>query len=120
MKIAVSADGGSLESRIDQRFGRARFFVVYDTESGELEAHSNQVNLDAAQGAGIQSAQNVAAFGADAVVTGHVGPNAFRALSAAGIVVYTKLEGTVGEAVEDLKARRLPPLGAADVEGHWA
>lgn len=34
MKIAVTSQGESPESPIDQRFGRAKFFMLYDIESG--------------------------------------------------------------------------------------
>ncbi len=74
-----------------------------------MEVHDNEVNLNAAQGAGIQTAQNVALLNVEAVLTGHLGPNAFRALSAAGIKAYTGLQGTVGEAIEEFKAGRLSP-----------
>jgi len=120
MKVAVTAMGSSLESEVDQRFGRAKFFIVVDTDTGGMEAHDNEVNLNAAQGAGIQSAQNLAALGVSAVLTGHLGPNAFRTLSAAGIKAYTGVQGTVGEAVEGFKAGKLSPVDSADVEGHWA
>lgn len=119
MRVAVSSQAQSLDGPLDQRFGRARFFVVFDTETGETELRDNRVNLNAAQGAGIQSAQNVAALGVDAVVTGHIGPNAFRALSAAGVAVYTGAEGTVAQALEALGRGELALASAPDVEGHW-
>ena len=119
MKIAVTSLGESLESPIDQRFGRARFFVLYDLENGEWSVHDNKQNLEAAQGAGIQAARNVAALGVGCVLTGHCGPNAFRTLRAAGIELYLGVKGTVAEAVEQVKAGELKPAQDADVEGHW-
>ena len=104
---------------MDQRFGRSRYFLVLDTETGETEVHDNEVNLNAVQGAGIQTAQNVARLNVEAVLTGHMGPNSFRALSAAGITVYTGLQGTVEQAVHRLKAGELIPVDSADVEEHW-
>ena len=118
MRVAVSADGETRESPVDQRFGRCRYLVVCDTETGDTEAHDNTVNLNAAQGAGIQTATNVAALGVTAVITGHVGPNAFRALAAANVAVYTGCTGTVGEAVEALVNGELTPTAAADAEAH--
>jgi len=119
MRVAISAKSTSLGSEVDQRFGRAKYFIVLDTETDSTEVHDNEVNLNAIQGAGIQSAANVAGLGVEAVLTGHVGPNSFRALSAAGIKVYTGLAGTVEQALEDLKDGRLTPVASADVEGHW-
>ncbi len=120
MRVAVTAKEASVESQVDQRFGRARYLIVIDTETGDTEIHDNEVNLNAAQGAGIQTAQNVARLAVEAVLTGHAGPNAFRALSAAGVRVYTGVKGTVEQAVEEFKAGKLTPTDAADVEGHWA
>jgi predicted Fe-Mo cluster-binding NifX family protein len=119
MKVAISAKSTSLVSDVEQRFGRAKYFIVFDTESNSSEVHDNEVNLNAVQGAGIQSAANVANLGAEAVLTGHVGPNSFRALSAAGIKVCAGMTGTVDQALEDLKAGRLTPVVSADVDGHW-
>jgi len=119
MKVAVSARGGSLQSEVDPRFGRARYFVIVDTETGEFTAVDNEQNLNAAQGAGIQAAQHVAAQGVQAVLTGHCGPKAFRTLSAGGIAVFTGVEGTVADALERYKAGELSTAEDADVHGHW-
>ena len=120
MRVAVTAKEASVDGAVDQRFGRARYLIVVDTETCESEVHDNELNLNAAQGAGIQTAQNIAQTNVRAVLTGHVGPNAFRALSAAGIQVYTGLQSTVGQAIEELTAGRLNPVDSADVDGHWA
>ncbi len=119
MRVAVTAKEASIESRVDQRFGRARYLIVVDTQTGETQVHDNEVNLNAMQGAGIQTAQNVARLNVTSVLTGHAGPNAFEALSAAGVKVYTGLQGTVKQAVEGFKVGKLAPTDAADVEGHW-
>ena len=119
MKIAVSATDKNLTSRVDPRFGRAAFFILLDTESGAFEAHDNQQNLNAAQGAGIQAAENVSRLKAEVVLTGHCGPKAFRVLEAAGIQVVVGAEGTVAEALEAFKTGKLKPTPHADVDGHW-
>jgi len=119
MKIAVSSTGKELKSTVDQRFGRALFFVVIDTETEEFTVHDNSQNLNALQGAGIQSAKNVMDYGAKAVVTGNVGPKAFNTLQVAGIEIYIGASGTVREAVEAFKAGKLQKTGKASVDGHW-
>lgn len=119
MKIVVTAQGADMESEVDPRFGRAKYFVLVDTETGQHEAHDNAQNLNAPQGAGIQAAQSVARLGANAVLTGHVGPKAFATLSAAGIAIFTGAAGTVKEAIEKHKAGQLKTTDKADVEGHW-
>jgi predicted Fe-Mo cluster-binding NifX family protein len=57
---------------------------------------------------------------AEAVITGHCGPKAFRTLQAAGIQVVVGADGTVADAVEQFKSGELVPSDAADVESHWA
>ena len=100
MKIALSTSGADLNAPLDSRFGRAAKFLIYDTEMTSFTIIDNQQNLNAAQGAGIQSAQTVAANGAQALVTGHCGPKAFRVLSSAGIKVYTTDALTIAAALE--------------------
>lgn len=119
MKIVVTASGMVLDAPVDPRFGRAAYFIAVDSEKGTFEAHSNAQNLNAAQGAGVQAAQNVSRLGADVVITGHCGPKAFRTLSAAGIKVVSGAEGTVKDAVDAFKAGKLVSSDTADVESHW-
>ena len=35
MKIAITSVDGTLEGKVDERFGRARKIIVYDTETKE-------------------------------------------------------------------------------------
>lgn len=119
MKVAITAQGQELSSMIDLRFGRARWILVVDTESGELQVHDNAVQLNLPQGAGIQTGQNVANLGVEAVITGNVGPNAFRTLNAANIKVFLATQQTVEEAVTAFKNGRLQDAQQANVEGHW-
>ncbi len=121
MKIVVTAYGKDLSSKTDRSFGRAKWFILADTETGAFEAHSNEQNVNAAQGAGIQAAQNVSNLGAEAVLTGNVGPNAFRTLSAASIRIFIiKEDMTVEQAISEWKNGTLEETGGATIEGHWA
>jgi predicted Fe-Mo cluster-binding NifX family protein len=119
VKLLVTAQGTVLESAIDPRFGRAQHFIVYDTETRQATAHSNQQNMQAVQGAGIQAGRQAVDLGAEAVLTGHVGPKAFSTLEAAGVAVYAGLQGTVQEAIDQFLAGALEPSRKADVSGHW-
>ncbi len=119
MKIVISAQDDQKDSLIDQRFGRARYFLFFDTDSGEFRSQANTLNLNAAQGSGVQSAANVARMGADFLITGHCGPKAFDVLKAAGIQVVLGVSGKASEAVEALKSGTLTPATTPDVAGHW-
>jgi predicted Fe-Mo cluster-binding NifX family protein len=119
MKIAVTAQGRDLDAPVDPRFGRAKFFVIVDTETGDFSAADNTQNLSAAQGAGIQAGRNVVELGVQAVITGHVGPKAFTTLQAGGIDIYTGATGTVADAIDQFKSDKLKQSTGADVEGHW-
>ncbi len=120
MKVIITSSAQTLADPIDMHFGRARFFILADTETGQAVAHDNARNLHAAQGAGIQSAETVARLGAEAVVTGSVGPKAFRALISAGIkiaLIEAACPGT--EALRRFKDGELPVLDQPNSEGHW-
>ena len=119
MKIAISTDGKDLAAVVDQRFGRAKGFLIYDIDSNESVYVDNKQNLEAAQGAGIQSAKTVIDAGADAIITGNVGPKAFTTLNAAGVKIYLFKEGTVGTALDKYTKGELELTSEANVEGHW-
>ena len=119
MKVVITAQGNELSSEVDLRFGRAQYLIVMNTETGGFQAHSNTVNLNAAQGAGIQTGRNVAEFGVEALITGNVGPNAFKTLSAAGVKIFLSEKQTVAEAIDSFKAGKLKEVDQANVEGHW-
>ena len=100
-KIAISSEGPGLDEALDPRFGRAAGFIVADPRTLVFEYLDNGSSQAMAQGAGIQAAELVANSGAEIVLTGYVGPKAFRALQAAGIRVAQNLaDMTVRQAIE--------------------
>jgi len=119
MKVAVTTQDKNLSGQVDPRFGRAKWLIVVFTDSGEFEVHDNSLNLNAVQGAGIQTAQNIANLGVDAVITGNVGPNAFKTLKAANIKIFLAEKHTVQDAIDLFNTGKLKELNQANVEGHW-
>jgi predicted Fe-Mo cluster-binding NifX family protein len=117
MKIVVSAQGDSLDAPASPVFGRCPTYVFVNTETLEFEAIPNPA-MNQAGGAGIQAAQFVVSQGAQAVLTGNLGPNAFGVLQAAGVPGYLVAEGTVRHAVEAHQAGELRPMAGANVAGH--
>jgi predicted Fe-Mo cluster-binding NifX family protein len=119
MKIAVTSQGKDLDSQVDPRFGRAAYILIVDSETMDFEVIDNKENINALQGAGIQTASNVHNKGAEILLTGFCGPNAFKTLNAAGIKVANGASGTVKEAVKEFLDGKLALADKANVEGHW-
>ena len=116
MKVAVSALGPGLDDRVDERFGRAAYLLVVDVDTMACEAVDNSANLNAMQGAGLGAAEVVSDAGCSAVNTGHLGPKAFRALSAIDVEGYSGAGMSVREAVDAFAENSLDRL--AESESH--
>ncbi len=117
MKIVVSSQGENLDAPASPVFGRCPTYVFVDTDTMEFEALPNPA-MNQGGGAGIQAAQFVVNQGAQAVLSGNLGPNAFDVLQAAGVPGYLIPEGTVRQAVEAYQAGQLQPMGGANVAAH--
>jgi predicted Fe-Mo cluster-binding NifX family protein len=117
VKVAISAAGPSLAAAVDPRFGRCPWFVLAETADRSFEAVENGAG-ELGGGAGLQAAQQVVRRGARAVLTGNCGPNAHKALGAAGVEVFTGCDGTVAEVVERFAAGQLRAAAAPSVPGH--
>ncbi|RJP30445.1 MAG: dinitrogenase iron-molybdenum cofactor biosynthesis protein [Candidatus Omnitrophota bacterium] len=119
MKIAITAQQQEMSAPLDPRFGRAPYFMIYDTDTKSALAVNNAQNLQAAQGAGIQAGQTLLDQGVGVLITGNVGPKAFRMLSAAGIQVYLTPSGTAEQVLQRFQAGELQESKQANVQGHW-
>ncbi|MFW5782619.1 MAG: NifB/NifX family molybdenum-iron cluster-binding protein [Candidatus Muiribacteriaceae bacterium] len=119
MRIAITSSGKDKSAKVDPRFGRALGFIVYDSDKDTYEYVENMQVMNTPHGAGVQASRKIIDLDVQAVITGHVGPNAFRALNAADIDIY--LAGTVSieEAVSQMKSDGLKKASDADVAGHW-
>lgn len=104
-RIAITSEGPELTDLVDPRFGRAAGFVIVDTDNMQTNYVDNGGSQAMAQGAGIQAAENIARANVEALLTGIVGPKAYKALEAAGVKVAEGFEGlTVGDAVQRFKS----------------
>jgi predicted Fe-Mo cluster-binding NifX family protein len=72
MKIAITSTGNTLESKIDERFGRCAFFVICDTETKATEFIPNP-HKDVESGAGPAAVQLLASRGVSKIVAGEFG-----------------------------------------------
>lgn len=118
MKLCITATGPSLDSKVDQRFGRCAYFIVIDSDTMEFKSFENG-SSGASGGAGVQSGKFVADRGAKIVLTGNVGPKAFSTLSSAGIEIITGVkEITVKKAVEDYLSGNYRPVNGPTAKEH--
>ena len=117
MKLAVSSSGRDLNAQLDPRFGRCRCFLIIETDTMSFEVFDND-NAALGGGAGIQSAQFIAAKGAKALITGHCGPNAMQILSAAGVQVYVGQAGTIQGIVDKFNNGQLTTTTEANASAH--
>jgi len=106
MKVAVSAVGDNLDTRVDPRFGRCGYFIIVETDDLSFQAFEN-ANAALQRSAGIQSASFVASSGAGAVLTGNCGPKAMDVLNAGGIEIYTGQTGNVRDVIEKFRQGNL-------------
>ena len=119
MKIAVTSRGTDLDSPMDARFGRSPYILIVDTDSHRFEVLDNSQNVDAFKGAGIQAAVMVSDSGADVLLTGYCGPNAFKTLDTAGVKVANDVDGTVRDALSAYREGKLTFAESANVEASW-
>jgi len=117
MKIAITSMGAKLEDKVDPRFGRCHYFILFDTETNKFEAVEN-TGAQGMGGVGILSGQLMADKEVKTVLTGSCGPNAFQTLQAAGIKVITGVTGTVQEAIDKFKSGELKAISQANASAH--
>ena len=111
MKIGFTAKGSTLDSPMEERFGRTPFFIILDSETEAFEAIHNPL-ANAGGGVGPKAAQVIIGLGVKALITGQVGGNAQQVLSAAGIPVYTYRNGkSVKDALDMFRANTLEKSG---------
>ena len=109
MKIAFTTKGKEWDSKMDPRFGRTDFLVVYDDENNELTSVDNRAIDEVAHGAGPQTAQKLFDLNPDVLITGNgPGGNAARVLEQSGMKVYVGAgEMTIQEAFDAYKKGEL-------------
>lgn len=111
MKICITAQGPTLDSPVEERFGRAPYFIFIDTDTSNIDTQENNFAAGAG-GVGPKAAQVLIDRGVKALISGQVGGNAREVLVAAGIGMYTyRSNGTVRDAYEQFKKNTLNRAG---------
>lgn len=91
MKIAVSATGESEDDLMSDKFGRCKYFIIFNEKTGVFEEIPN-VTRDVQSGAGPKAVETLVAQGSNVLLAGHVGEKAAQALNLAGIKVVNCYE----------------------------
>ena len=112
MKIIITASSNTIEGPFNPRFGRADYFMLYDSDSQEWSAFQNPA-ADASGGAGPQAVQFIAGKNPEVVISGRYGPSAYTALEAAGIKAYIANAGTVSQVLGQFLDGQLTQVAAA-------
>jgi len=117
MKIAISATGGEPGSAVSDVFGRCPWFIYSDSDTSERTAEPNTAApLDS--GAGIKAASIVVNSGAEALISGNLGPKALEVLTAAGVSIYIVRESTVEDALKSFSNGELDPIDSPTAAAH--
>ena len=119
MIIAVTSQDKDLAGEVDPRFGRAKHFLLVDSETMHLQVVENHQSLNLPQGAGIQAAMNVIIHEPEVVLTGNCGPKAFKILQAVGVKVVVGVYGKIEDAIQAYLRGEYEHAKDANVEGHW-
>ena len=111
MKIAISAENDTVESLVDQRFGRCKYFLIVNLKDNEIKEVKAVENQGAVMGhsAGIKAAQQVGELGAEAIITGNIGPNSIDVLNKLGIKAYSG-SGVVEETIKSFISNELDEI----------
>jgi len=119
MKICFSVSFPKIDSPIDPRFGRAPYFLLTDEKGKDIQVINNP-GIQAMGGAGITAAQAVVSAGAQMVITGNLGPNAFNVLKASGVKIITGVfDLSAQEALEKYNQGELKETTQPNVPGHF-
>ena len=112
MKIAVSSTGKTTDSLLDMRFGRCEYFIIQDTESGEIKILENE-GQSSSGAAGIAASNQLIDENIDAIITGNLGPNAFELIEKSEIKAYKCANVTVNSALTKYKNNELEEIKTA-------
>ncbi len=99
MKIAFPVNEKSIDADIYDSFGRAPYFVIYNTNSKEIEYLDHRAVV--AQGAGgIRAAQVLADQGIKVIITQQCGENAEKLLRKAEVLIYKARSASIYDNID--------------------
>lgn len=116
MKIIIPISGEKEDSDIDQSFGRAPYYMIYDTDTKKTTFIPNPAT-DSPSGAGVKAAQAIVDSGAKVLLTIRCGGNAHEVLTGADIKVMQAHPGPAKDIIEAYLKGKLSELVTIH-EGH--
>lgn len=109
MKIALPAENKDINSMICASFGRAPYYLIYDTVMQSSVFVGNTAAASAG-GSGIKAAQLLVDSNINALITPRCGQNAALVLQAAGIDLYQSKDATLAQNIALLQQDKLEAL----------
>jgi len=107
MKICITAQGATPDANVEERFGRAPYFIFMDSATESFEAVANPF-ADGAGGVGPKAAQVILDHKAAALISGLLGGNAKAVLESAGVAMYAyRSSGSVRDALDAFRNNTL-------------
>ena len=109
MKVAVPVTEKSYESNVYASFGRAPYFLIYDTETKDSKFIENSVATSMG-GAGIKAAQTIIDNKVKVVLAPRCGQNAAHVIQSADILIYKTVAGSAKDNIDAFVAGKLSLL----------
>ena len=103
MKYLVAAEDTTLEDNVSSHFGKAPYFIIYDTDKDSFETITNGENVDPHL-----VIRNSAKAGAKKLICGNIGPNAYLIAEKHKVTVYISPAIKVRQAIELASNDQLP------------
>lgn len=109
MRIGIPVDEKDLGAMVSASFGRAPYFLIYETET-ETATFVDNTALSSPGGAGLKAAQIIVDAQVEVVLTPQCGKNAAEVLRSAGIKLFKTTFASAKENIDAYAHDQLPLL----------
>ena len=109
MRIALPVDDSSWETTVCQSFGRAPYFLIYDSAKDQHSFINNNA-VSSRGGAGVKAAQLLVDSKVEALLTPRCGENAEGVLSSAGVRLFKTVDSSVKDTLRAFTQGKLAEL----------
>lgn len=118
MKIAVCAKSAGMDAMVDDRFGRAEYYVIFDAEARTSASLENTAKNEPA-GAGGSAVRLLSKAEVEVVLVPELGPKAVDAVKAFDMKAYRYTDrGSVRELIEAFQAGKLQLVETNTTKSH--